>query len=280
LAGSYLTAGIIIAAVSTQTITFTAPASGSVNGSAPLTPTASSGLTVALSVDGATTNGACSLSGDTVHYLHPGSCVIDANQAGNADYAAATQVQQTIGVANTLPSPPTGVTAIAGNARAKVSWKAPTFNGGSPITGYTATASPGGARCTTTGAASCTITGLHNGTAYRFTVTARSAVGISKPSASSASVTPRSVLSVPWSLSKRSLVVLVVPYTGTHRYMIIARRTHAKAKSALCKLTGKGKARRARCTLTLTPGTWTLTAEALNSATRVIAQATHVVRVR
>jgi hypothetical protein len=33
-----------------------------------------------------------------VNYLAAGSCVIDANQAGNATYAAAPQVQQTIPV--------------------------------------------------------------------------------------------------------------------------------------------------------------------------------------
>jgi hypothetical protein len=34
---------------------------------------------VTLSVDGATTNGACSLSGNTVDYLAVGSCVLDGN---------------------------------------------------------------------------------------------------------------------------------------------------------------------------------------------------------
>jgi hypothetical protein len=86
-------------AKASQTITFTAPSSGSMNGSASLSPTVSSGLTVTLSVDGTTTNDACSISGDTVSYLHAGSCVIDANQAGDANYLAAAQVHQTITVA-------------------------------------------------------------------------------------------------------------------------------------------------------------------------------------
>jgi hypothetical protein len=86
------------AAPASQTITFTAPASGSVGGSALLHPSASSGLAVSLSVDRTTTIGSCSLSGDTVHYLRTGSCVIDANQAGNADYSAAPQVQQSVQV--------------------------------------------------------------------------------------------------------------------------------------------------------------------------------------
>jgi hypothetical protein len=39
----------------------------------------------------------CTVSGGTVTYAAAGSCVIDANQAGNATYAAA-QAQQTITV--------------------------------------------------------------------------------------------------------------------------------------------------------------------------------------
>ena len=39
------------------------------------------------------------MSGDTVSYLAVGSCVIDASQAGDADYAAAPQVSQAIKVA-------------------------------------------------------------------------------------------------------------------------------------------------------------------------------------
>src|SRR5262249_22107174 len=44
------------------------------------------------------------------------------------------------------------------------------------ISGYTATANPGGATCTTT-ALSCTVTGLSNGTSYSFTVKASNTVG-------------------------------------------------------------------------------------------------------
>jgi uncharacterized repeat protein (TIGR01451 family) len=55
-------------------------------------------------------------SGAAVNYTAAGSCVIDANQAGNADYAAAPQITQTITVyqapAFVLGSPP--LTAVAG----------------------------------------------------------------------------------------------------------------------------------------------------------------------
>ena len=79
-----------------------------------------------------------------------------------------------------LPSDPTNVTAVAGNAQATVSWSAPSFTGGT-ITGYTVTLNPGGKTCTTT-TTSCTITGLTNGTAYTVEVTATNSAGTSTPS--------------------------------------------------------------------------------------------------
>jgi serine protease len=88
------------------------------------------------------------------------------------------------------PQPPANFTATPGNAQATISWTAPTNTGGSPITGYTATASAGGQSCTTTTATSCTISGLTNGTTYYVSVTATNAVGISDPSV--VAVTPTS----------------------------------------------------------------------------------------
>ncbi len=89
-----------------------------------------------------------------------------------------------------LPFAPTNVGAIAGNASATISWTPPSFNGGTGITSYTITASPGGAVASAPGTAtSAVVGGLTNGTSYTFTVTALNTVGASQ-SASSNAITP------------------------------------------------------------------------------------------
>jgi len=92
----------------------------------------------------------------------------------------------------TAPDAPTGVTAVPGNTQATVSWSAPAFDGGSAITGYTVTASPGGVTATTAGATSAAVITLTNGTTYTFTVTATNSVGTGPASAPSNVATPTS----------------------------------------------------------------------------------------
>ena len=92
----------------------------------------------------------------------------------------------------TAPDAPGIGTATGGDAQATVSFTAPSSNGGSAITSYTATSSPGDFTGTISqsGSGSITVTGLTNGTAYTFTVTATNAIGISSASAASNSVEP------------------------------------------------------------------------------------------
>ena len=89
----------------------------------------------------------------------------------------------------TVPGAPTGVIGVAGNTKVTVSWSAPSNNGGSPVTGYTATASPSGRTCVTA-TTSCTVTGLTNGTSYTFTVKASNLIGPGSSSSASSGVIP------------------------------------------------------------------------------------------
>ena len=68
----------------------------------------------------------------------------------------------------TVPGAPTGVTAVAGNAQATVSFIAPS-NGGAAITGYTVISNPAGGVDPGGTSLSRVITGLTNGQAYTFT---------------------------------------------------------------------------------------------------------------
>ena len=85
-----------------QTISFTAPASGTVGGSATLSATGGgSGNPVVFSVDASSGSGVCNVSGSngsTVNYTGAGSCVIDADQAAGNGYTAAPTVQRSITV--------------------------------------------------------------------------------------------------------------------------------------------------------------------------------------
>jgi hypothetical protein len=82
-----------------QRITFVGPGTGTVGESATLKATGgASGNPVVFSVDSSSGAGVCSVSGTTVTYFKAGTCVIDANQAGNALYSPAPQVTQSITV--------------------------------------------------------------------------------------------------------------------------------------------------------------------------------------
>lgn len=174
-----------------QTITFNNPGTQSFGTTPTLPATATSGLAPTFTT---TTSGVCTVTtGGVLTTVTTGTCTINANQAGDANYAAAPQVQQSFTIAAVASGAPTIGTATAGDAQASVTFTAPASDGGSAINTYTATANPGGASGTCTGPAACTITvlGLINGTAYTFTVTATNGAGTSTASAASNSVTPK-----------------------------------------------------------------------------------------
>ncbi len=94
---------------------------------------------------------------------------------------------------NAVPGIPAAPSAAASGADVTVSWDPP-VNTGSAITGYTVTASPGGATFPSAGAATSLVaSGLTAGTAYTFTVVATNAAGSSGSSPASNSATPSAV---------------------------------------------------------------------------------------
>lgn len=168
------------------TVTFTAPAS---DGGSPIT-----GYTVTSNPGGFTATGAASPL--TVTGLTNGTAYTFTVFATNANGNSAPSSASNSVTPSTVPGAPTIGTATKGNAQATIAFTAPASNGGSVITGYTVTSTPG--NFTATGAASpLTVTGLTNGTAYTFTVIATNANGNSVASSASNSVTPSTVPGAP-----------------------------------------------------------------------------------
>jgi uncharacterized protein (TIGR02145 family) len=177
------TIGTATAGNAQATVTFTPPAS---NGGSAIT-----GYTVTSSPGGITGTGLGSPI--TVTGLTNGTAytftVIATNANGNSLASSASNSV----TPSTVPDAPTIGTATAGNAQTTVTFTAPASNGGSAITGYTVTSSPGG--ITGTGSSSpITVPGLTNGTAYTFTVVASNANGTGAASSASNSVTPSSLI--------------------------------------------------------------------------------------
>jgi len=168
------------------TVNFTAPASDGGSAITTYTATASpGGFTGSCAGPGACTITVSGLTNGTSYTF----TVTATNTIGTS---AASTPSSAVKPTTTPPGAPTAVTASAANAQATISFTAPTYDGGSSIQTYTATASPGGQTGTCSGPAACniTVTGLTDGTSYTFTVTATNAIGTSAASAASAPVTP------------------------------------------------------------------------------------------
>nr|WP_259578709.1 Ig-like domain-containing protein [Shewanella baltica] len=175
---------------SPQTITFADPGAQNFGTSPTLTATSDSGLTPTFT---SLTTGVCTISsGGLLNFVSVGTCTINADQAGDSSYLAATTVSRSFSISTVVPGAPTAASATAGDTQASVTFSAPIFTGGAAITGYTATSNPGG--FTGTSASSpLTVTGLTNGVAYTFTVTATNSVGTGAASAATSSTTPKAI---------------------------------------------------------------------------------------
>ena len=183
------TIGTATAGDAQASITFTAPGSDGGSAITGYTATSSPGGFI-----GAGTASPITVTGLTNGTLY--TFTVTATNAIGTGPASSASNSVTPTPTSTVPDAPTIGTATAGNAQATVTFTAPGSNGGSAITSYTVTSSPGG--ITATGSASpITITGLTNGTPYTFTVTATNAIGTGPASSASNSVTPSTVPDAP-----------------------------------------------------------------------------------
>ncbi len=169
-----------------EMVSFTAPASN--GGSAIIS------YTVTSSPGGRTAT--CGASPCVVTGLTNGTAYTFTVHATNAIGDSVESVRSAAVTAATTPDAPTAVSATPGDGQAHVSFTAPANDGGSPVTGYTVTVSPGG-RTVSCAASPCTVTGLTNGTAYTFTVQANNVAGGSDDSGPTAAITPAQVPGAP-----------------------------------------------------------------------------------
>lgn len=215
--GSINSSGVLtvtgITAGSTSTVTVDTSRAGYANGSSTVSGSAlDAGLTPSLgtptsTIDGftvavnnydphftwsvSTDAGSATIDGSnlvTVTGLFAGESATVTVETTRAGYAS-DRSTSTASALPGAPSAPTGVVGTAGNSSVSVTWGVPVHTGGSAITTYEVTSSPGAATCSTS-TTSCTVTGLINGTSYTFTVTAANSVNTSSPSSPSAAVTP------------------------------------------------------------------------------------------
>ena len=170
-AATQVTASIVVN-TATQAITFTPPTTPVAYGTSPITLTATggaSGLPVVFSI----VSGPGSITGSTLSVTGAGAIVIAANQAGNTNYAAATQVTRSVVVNLATPTVATvsavtsaygsttgiTVTATESGSAGVVTGGAITFSVISPATGSFTLAT-----CTLSAAGACTATYIPTGT--------------------------------------------------------------------------------------------------------------------
>jgi hypothetical protein len=203
------------------------------------------GYTVTASPGGRTcsttgSNGSPPLTNCIVTGLRNGSEYTFSIRASNGDFSPADSIRATPAG---LPWSPTITDASTLNNRsASISW-IPRADGGSPITGYTVTASPGDRTCSTTSSngsppsTTCTIPGLDYFTSYSFSVSATTSVGNSVAS-EEVSLQPKPPIPFPRvvALSRGVITVEISQFDGGTPSSLIATAKSGEFQ-ATCRVT-------------------------------------------
>jgi titin len=194
-----------------------------------------------------TTNYSCNLTGLTTGVTYK-AFVVARNAFGETGPNFTNE--RTLAGVPTAPVSPT-VSLVSGTRTLRVAWTAPASNGGSAITGYTVTASPGGATCAAAAnATSCDFTsGLTLTNSYTFSVVATNTWGSgASASTDSIQVDPTPPLSLVATTGYNALTVAFAPpasagiapitgYTLYADYLVNGTPTRAHANSRTCALT-------------------------------------------
>ena len=112
----------------------------------------------------------------------------------NADEPAASY-RGGFALVRALPDAPTNVTATPGDGKATITWQAPAYTGGGPVTSYAILVDPDGTVLTDV-TSPTTVTGLTNGAPYTFSVYAVSGEASARPGVSN-TVTPQAAPGAP-----------------------------------------------------------------------------------
>jgi hypothetical protein len=171
------------------------------------------------------------------------------------------------GVPATIASAPRSITVAPSNGGITASWAAPSYDGGTAISGYIATVRSTGDTCTTNASTrTCSFTGLVNGSSYVVDVVATNNAGNSE-AASSSNVTPRTVPSKPIQVTLTPgaatlRVTWAAPLSDGGSTITSYLATATPGAGITCTSTGT------YCDfLTLTPGTnYSVTVVAVNAA--------------
>ncbi len=176
-------------------VSFTAPADGG-------SPITGYGATCTSSNGGVTQTDPGPSSPITVAPLTNGktyTCIVVATNGIGSGAASPPSDPVTPAAPASVPGAPAAPTIVAGDSVITVTFSAPSSNGGSAITGYTATCSAsGGVTGTTSGAGSpIVVGGLTNGSSYTCRVFASNGVGDGPASGASAAAVPNGVPGAP-----------------------------------------------------------------------------------